>query len=218
MKNMRTKAPYLYLAAIVWVIILGLLLKFAHLNVTGLGITLTFLTAIFIPGICLWRIIQPNSSTSAAKNLYIIGLGFSLYFFVNLLGLLFNLSLNWVLILTILLLVAVFCLAFWFDRKAIFEFEYKNLIRRSWADWLLWGLIVAGSLIAFFSIDAQSDRLIGDGWYHLAILQKITSGYGLAPENLTLVKNQSLSLVYSFPIWHIFVGEISQFCLWGSSP
>lgn len=54
---MKIKAIYSYLSFIAWVLVLALLLGFARLNVTGLGITLVFLTLIFAPGLFLWRLI-----------------------------------------------------------------------------------------------------------------------------------------------------------------
>lgn len=207
---MRIKAPYLYLAAIAWVIILGLLLKYTHLNVTGLGVILTFLTLILAPGIFLWRLIHLGVQSNAAKILYIIGLGFGFYFFWNLLGILFSLTLFQVLGLTLVAGIVIFVLAIFRDRKEIFEVDFSWFKNRDWSDWLLIALVVVSSIAAFFAINAQSEKLIGDGWFHLAILQKITSGVSLSPGDLWAVKGANISPVYSFPIWHIFVGELSR--------
>lgn len=206
---MRIKAFYLYLAIIIWAILLGILLKFAHLNVTGLGITLAFLSLIFIPGFFLWRLLGLRNDLPV-KVLYLIALGFIWLFFPALLGLVFNLTLGQVLWLSSILSGLLFILAAVKDRKIVFEVDFSCLQRQSAGDWLIISFIIISSILAFLVIDAQSDKLIGDGWFYLAILQKIVSGEGLGPLNLSAVKMTTLSLVYSFPIWHILVGEFAQ--------
>ena len=207
---MRIKAYYFYLLFIFWAILLEILLKYAHLNVTGLGVTLAFLTLIFALGIFLWRLSGMNSTNQSAKLLYIIGLGFSFYFIWNLLGIILSINIYQVLWLTLGAGIIIFALAAWRDRKEIVELNFNWAIKRTWSDWLLIFLILASSIIAFLAVDAQSDKLIGDGWFHLAILEKITSGVSLSPGNLWSVKGAAINPVYAFPIWHIFAGELSQ--------
>lgn len=206
---MKIKAPYLYLLFIVWAILLEILLKYGHLNVTGLGVTLAFLTLIFAPGIFLWRLLRIAADKSA-KILYIIGLGFSFYFFWNFLGIILTLTIFQVLWLSLGAGIIIFALAVWRDRKEIIEINFGWFKNRSLSDWLLITLALASSIAAFFAVDAQSEKLLGDGWFHLAILQKITSGVSLNPGNLWSVKDAAINPVYAFPVWHIFVGELSK--------
>jgi len=206
---MRIRAYYLYLLFVFWALLLEVLLKYGHLNVTGLGVILTFLTLIFAPGIFLGRLMDITAD-KPAKILYIIGLGFGFYFFWNLLGILLSITIYQVLWLTFGAGIIIFALAAWRDRKEIFELNFGWAKNRTWNGWLLVALLLASSTIAFFAVDAQSEKLIGDGWFHLAILEKIVSGVPLNPGNLWAVKGMTINPVYAFPIWHIFVGELSK--------
>lgn len=207
---MKIKAPYLYFLAIFWVGILAALLRVVHLNVTGLGITLTFLTMIFIPGVILWRILKPSAANSTTKTLYVIGLGFGFYFLLNLAAIILKFKLLELLWLTLVLGVVLFIFSFIKDRKEIVELNFSWAKNWIWSDWLLITLVLASSIATFLAVDAQSEKLIGDGWFHLAILQKITAGVSLNPGNLWAVKGATINPVYAFPIWHIFIGELSQ--------
>ena len=204
---MKIKASYLYLLTIVWIGILAIFLKVFHLNVTGFGITLAFLTMIFAPGIFLVRIIRLKSDVLL---LYIIGFGLSYFFFINLLGILLGLTIVQLEYITLTGLIVLGIIAFWRDQKEVISINFDSLKKKQAGDWILIGFIVLLAIIALWEVDAQSDRLIGDGWFHLAILEKIVSNVSLNPANLAMTKNASLNPVYSFPIWHILVGEFSR--------
>lgn len=204
---MKIKTIYLYLLAIVWIGILAILLKVFHLNVTGFGITLAFLTLIFAPGVFLVRIIRLKSDVLL---LYIIGFGLSYFFLINLLGILIGLTIVQLEYITITGLIVSGIIAFWRDQKEVITINFDGLKKKSIGDWILIGFIGLLVIITLWGVDAQSDRLIGDGWFHLAILEKIVSNLGLNPANLAMTKNAPLNPVYSFPIWHILVGEFSR--------
>ena len=208
--SMKIKAIYLYLGFIFWILLLALLLRLSTFNVTGLGITLAFLTLVFAPGIFLWRLSRQKTENWSLKTLYIIGLGFAFYFFLNLLAIFLNLTLIQLIWLSSAFLFIIYALSFWFDRKEELEISLQVFKTKALVDWLLLALVAVAAIVSFFVIDAQSDKLIGDGWFHLAILQKITSGVGLNPSNLWVIKTASLNPVYSFPIWHILVGYLAQ--------
>src|SRR3990167_5660671 len=117
---MRFKANYLYLAFLAWTILLEVLLKYAHLNVTGLGITLLFLTLVLAPGIFLWRISGVRAESLAPKFLYVLGFGFGYYFLINLLGILLNLNIFQVLGIAFFGGIIIYLASFWLYRKANF--------------------------------------------------------------------------------------------------
>jgi len=208
---MRIKAPYLYLGFAVGAIILEFKLKYFHLNTTGVGMMMLFLAMIFAPGMVLWRIVRLKVRSLAPKMLYIIGLGFGYYFLINLVAIIANLTIFQAGYLAFFLGIALFVISCWLDREAIWEPKFKDWFKiQTKADWVLYGAIIVAAIIAFLGVDAQVDKLIGDGWFHLAILQKITSGNGLNPYNLWVTKTTSLNPVYSFPLWHILVGLITK--------
>jgi len=208
---MRIKAPYLYLGFAVGAIILEFKLKYFHLDTTGAGMIMLFLPMIFAPGMVIWRLLRLKVVSIAPKLLYIIGLGFGYYFLINLVAIVTNLTIFQAGYLAFFLGIALFVISCWLDREAIWEPKFKDWFKiQTKADWFLYATILAGSVVAFLAIDAQVDKLIGDGWFHLAILQKITSGNGLNPYNLWVTKTTSLNPVYSFPLWHILVGLITK--------
>lgn len=207
---MKIKVIYLYLLGVLWVAILAFLLKFAHLNVTGLGITLAFLTFVLSPGIFLLRLLRPWASSIMIRLILVISLGFSYSFFLNLIAILGNLTINQLVIIYLSILGVIFILAFWKDLHNIWCPDFSWFKKQSFGDWLLVAFLLIGIVIAFLAVDAQSDSIGGDGWFHLAILQKIVSGGGLSPYNLWVVETESLNPVYSFPVWHILVGVFSK--------
>ena len=208
---MKIKAIYFYLLFVLWVMILALLLKFAHLNVTGLGITLIFLTLIFSPGVMLCRLLGVKTEILAAKLLYFIGLGFGFHFLINLLALVLGATLNQVVFLDIFGIIILFSLALFYDRQTTWMFDLKNWFKKqALSDWLLLVILIGGSLAAFLAVNAQSDAFVGDTYFHLGILNKIVTAANLNPHNLWPVKDASLNIVYSFPIWHILVAEVAK--------
>lgn len=210
---MKIKAIYLYLLALLWVIVLALLLKIGNLNVTGLGITLSFLTLIFFPGMILWRLTRGKivkENDAHANWLYVVGLGFGYYFIFNLAGIFLNLTLSGVLYLSFLIMLVLFLLTFYKDRGEFYQIDLNKWKTKTLADWILVIVLLSSSFLAFLVVDSQSDHLIGDGWFHLGILQKIVSGNGLSPHNLWVTKSAVLNPIYAFPVWHILVGELAK--------
>lgn len=207
---MTIKAPYLYLGFLFWLALLVILLKFGHLNITGLGITLFFLTFVLAPGFFLLRLFKIQPSNLAVKFLTIVALGFGFYFLVNFLAIILNLNLLQLGLLILGLVSILFAWAFWQDRQQILVINFALVKKQTLSDFLLWGAVIGGAIIAFLGIDAQSDKLLGDGWFHLAIMEKIVSGGGLSPYNLWVTKTSTLNPVYSFPIWHILVGMMAK--------
>lgn len=208
---MKTRAFYLYLGILGWLVLLAALLMPLHLNQTGLGITLAVLTAVFLPGYFLKRIIQIEVEDFSKKIIYQIGLGLGFYFLINLFALFLNLTIFQLGYLILILLIILFATALYRDRNVIYQFSLISYLKgKSLADYLWILIILIAATFSFLAIDAQSDKLIGDGYFHLAILRKITSGEGLSPYNLWVTKETALNIVYSFPLWHIFVGFISK--------
>lgn len=207
---MKIKAPYFYLTLIAWLIVLIFLLNVVHFNTTGLGVTLAFLTLIFVPGFSLWRLTRLGGENLALKLLYIIGFGFGFYFLANFLTLIFGLTLTFLINLSFFAVILIFVLAVYVDRQAEFTIDLDWFKKQRLVDYLFFALVIGGSVIGFFALDAQSDKLIGDGYFHLAILQKIVSAQNLNPYNLWVTKTTTLNPVYSFPVWHILVGEIAK--------
>src|SRR3989304_10142346 len=89
---MKIKAPYLYLGFLVWLVLLAAILKFAHLNTTGLGITIFFLTMVLSPGFFLLRLTKIQLSNIAAIFIVMVALGFGFSFTANLLAIFLNLN------------------------------------------------------------------------------------------------------------------------------
>ncbi len=207
---MKIKALYLHLLTFLWLVFLMLLLRFFHLNVTGLGMTLAVLTLIFLPGIWLYRLIKLETENLPVKMLYIIALGFCFYFFLNFLGIIFQLSLNQLCFAIGFLGIILLFLNLWEDRHSFWQADFTWFKKLSIGDWLLIALAVLGLVVAFISLNAQSDKILGDGWFHLAILRKVVSAENLNPFNLWITNTSSLNLVYSFPVWHIFLGFLSR--------
>jgi len=208
---MKTRAFYLYLGILGWLVLLAVLLIPLHLNQTGLGITLAVLTAVLLPGYFLKRIIQIEVEDFSKKIIYQIGLGLGFYFLINLFALFLNLTIFQLGYLILILLIILFATALYRDRKVLYQFSLISYLKgKSLADYLLFLTILIAATFSFLAIDAQSDKLLGDGYFHLAILRKITSGEGLSPYNLWVTKETALNIVYSFPLWHIFVGLISK--------
>jgi len=208
---MKIRAPYLYLVFVVWAVLLELLLKYFNLSNTGFGMVLLVLSMIFAPGMVIWRLLRLKADSIAPKLLYIIGLGFGYYFLINLTAIIANLTIFQAGYMAFFLGIILFATSCWLDREAIWEPKFKDWLKAQvFADWILHGAIVCGAIVAFLGVDAQVDKLIGDGWFHLAILQKIISGNGLNPYNLWVTKTTSLNPVYSFPLWHILVGLITK--------
>ncbi len=207
---MKIKAYYLYLLSLIWLGVLAALLRFTHLNVTGLGMTLTVLTLIFLPGIFLWRLIRFENVNLSIKLLYIIGLGFVFYFFLNFLALIFKMTLGQLSFAIGFFSLVLFCLSFWEDRQNLFEIDFIWIKKQTIGDWLLIALLLVGVIAAFLGVDAQSNKVIGDSSFHLAILKKVLTAENLSPHNLWVTKTTSLNLVYSFPVWHIFLGFLSK--------
>jgi len=206
---MKIRTFYLYLAYVLWLAVLGFLLFTFDQKVTGFGITLGFLTLILTPGILIKRLLKIESNFLTGL-LYSVALGFGFYFLLNLVALFANLSIIALLFLYFVILAIIFLVALVNDWDSSSEFNFLYFKGKSWADWLLSVAIIAFSALAFFAVDAQSDKLIGDGWFHLAILQKVVSGDGLSPTNLWVTKTTTLNPVYSFPIWHILIGSFSK--------
>lgn len=207
---MKIKAIYLYLSLALWTVLLFGLLKFTHFNLTGLGITLATLTFILLPGIFLWRLSKIEAEHLALKMLYIIGFGFVFYFLINLLGIVLSLALSQVIWIIFILNLVLFALASFGDYKKIWLCGFENFKKYSFSDWFLSILVLGGVIVGFTAINAQVDKIIGDGMFHLALLQKVVTAENLNPHNLWVTKTTSLNLVYSFPVWHIFVGVISK--------
>lgn len=207
MKQIQARAIYLYLAAILWLLVLGLLLRYTDLKNTGFGVILGFFTLIYFPGVLLDRIIGFEKK-SWTKFVFITALGFGFYFLINLLAIFVSMTIYQVLLTIGFLNLALFILAIYQDRQETYTFEAVKA--PDIATIILYLAILAFSVYSFLVIDAQSDKLIGDGWFHLAILQKITSGGTLNPHNLWATKTETLNPVYSFPIWHILVGEFAK--------
>lgn len=208
---MKIKAIYLYLVGFLWAVVLVFLFKYFNLNFTGLGVTLIFLTLIFAPSIFLWRLFKFQSENISAKLLNIIGLGFGFHFLVNLLGLIFSLTLTQVIFLDLFGIAVLFLLALFYDRKTILQMDFEKWLKeQTLADWLLYIILIGGSLVAFMGVNAQSSAFVGDTYFHMAILNKITTATNLSPYNLWPIKNASLNVVYAFPIWHILVAEITK--------
>lgn len=207
---MKIKAFYLHLISLIWLIFLGLILSFTPLNAAGLGMTLAVLTLIFFPGLWLYRLIKIQNDNLPVKILYIIALGFSFYFLLGFLAIIFQLTLNQLTFAIGFLGAVLFFLNFWEDRRDFWQIDFSWLKQQTVGDWLLFGLVVAGAVMAFLGVNAQSDKLTGDGSFHLAILQKVLASEKLNFSNLWPVKTSGLNLVYSFPVWHIFLGFISK--------
>ncbi|MCL5407053.1 MAG: hypothetical protein M1429_00960 [Patescibacteria group bacterium] len=207
---MKIKAIYLYLSLALWTVLLLGLLKFTQFNTTGLGITLVTLTFLLVPGIFLWRLSKIEAESLAVKMLYVISFGFSFYFLINLLGIVLGLSLLQVIWIILILGLILLALACFFDFKKTWPLNFEGLKSYSFSDWFLILLALGGTVVGLASINAQIDKIIGDGMFHLALLQKVVSADNLNPHHLWVTKTTSLNLVYSFPIWHIFVGEISK--------
>lgn len=206
---MKIKVFYLYLLGILWVTVLASFLRIGHFNATGLGMTLTFLTLIFIPGIFLWRISRIEETNYASKWLFIIASGFGFYFLINFLAIIFSLTLTRVLWLDFILGIILFLVSLWRDRRSILELNFRSK-KYNLSEWILIIFIILLLVIGFLAVNAQVDKIIGDGMFHLAILQKVVSAENLNPYNLWVTKTAALNLVYSFPIWHIFLGEIAK--------
>ncbi len=206
---MKIKAYFLYLGYLGWLAVLFVVL-FLGLNNTGLGITLAFLTFILSPGVLLLRIIKPLTSSFMGRLVLIIGLGFGFYFLLSLIAILLNLAISQLVIISALLIGILFILAFFKDFRNIWQPDWQWFKNQTIGDWLLIVAVLIGIIIAFLAVDAQSDKIGGDGWFHLAILQKVASGYSLDSHNLWMTKTTALNPVYSFPIWHILVGLFSK--------
>ncbi len=198
---MKIRALYLYFIFALWVFGLMLLNRFAHFNGTGLGITLTFLTMVVAPGIFIYRLLKLKSGLAV---LWGIGLGFVLYFLINLVAIFGGLSINQVVLFSGIIFGFLYIFALIKDRNDFIEWEIAK------KDYLFWAVIIVGAIFAFLGVDAQSDKLLGDGWFHLAILEKIVSGLPLTSANLWVTKTETLNPVYSFPVWHILVGAFSK--------
>lgn len=207
---MKIKALYLYLAALAWAIVLGLVLRFTNFNATGAGVTLAVLTLIFLPGAWLYRLIGFQAKSLAQKILYIIGLGFCYFFLLNFLGILLNLSLGQLSFAIMFVSFVLFGCSLWEDRENFWQPDFSWLKKLNVTDWLLAILALGGAVAGFLAIDSQANKLIGDGYFHLAILNKVVSAEGLSSANLWITKNASMNLVYAFPIWHIFLGFVSR--------
>lgn len=207
---MKIKAIYLYLSLVLWATLLFGILKFTHFNTTGLGITLATLTFLFLPGILLWRLSKIEVESLAVKMLYVIGFGFSFYFLVNLLGIVLSLSLLQIIWIIFILTFILFVLSCFYDFKKIWLLSFENLKKYTFYDWFLILLALGGTVVGLMAVNAQIDKIIGDGMFHLTLLQKVVTAGNLNPYNLWVTKTTSLNLVYSFPVWHIFIGEISK--------
>lgn len=207
---MKIRAVYLYLLSLFWVVLLGALLRLTEFNATGLGMTLAVLTLIFLPGVLLWRLIKMTQENLSIKLLYIIGLGFVFYFLLNFLALIFKMTLGQLSFAIGFLGLILFCLSFWEDRQSVWPLNFNWFKKQTAGDWILLALIILGTLAAFWGVNAQGNKFIGDGAFHLAILRKIISADNLSPYNLWVTKLTSLNLVYSFPLWHLFLGFLTK--------
>ncbi len=206
---MKIKSYFLYLGYLGWLAILFTSL-FLGLNNTGLGITLAFLTFILSPGVFLLRLIKPSTSSFMVRLVLIISLGFGFYFLLSLIAILLNLAIGQLVIISVLLIGILFVWALFKDFRNIWQTDWQWFKNQTIVDWLLIVAVLIGIIIAFLAVDAQSDKIGGDGWFHLAILQKIASGQGLNPHNLWMTKTTALNPIYSFPIWHILVVLFSK--------
>ncbi|MFA6492768.1 MAG: hypothetical protein WCV58_01360 [Patescibacteria group bacterium] len=205
---MKIKAYIFYIVIILWLLLLKVLLSLSSFGSTGLGVTLSFLTIIFLPGFLLYRLLKVQSQL--AKYLYIIGFGFGFYFLINFFALVLNLTISQIGFVNLFLVSLLFLISFIKDWQEIWEIDFSYFKEKDPAKWVVRFFVLIALILAFLGLDAQSDRLIGDGWFHLALLQKIVSGGGLSPYNLWVVKSEVLNPVYSFPVWHIFIGQFSN--------
>ena len=210
MRRIQIKAIYLYLLSLFWVVFLGVLLRLTDFKATGLGMTLAVLTLIFLPGVFLWRLIKMTQENLAIRLLYIIGLGWVFYLLLNFLALIFKMSLGQLSFAIGFFALILYGLSFWEDRQSVVSFNLEWFKKQTAGDWLLFILMFLGSLAAFWGVSGQADKFIGDGAFHLAILEKVVSTNNLDPYHLWITKTDSLNLVYSFPIWHLFLGFLAQ--------
>jgi len=207
---MRIKLTWFYLMILGWLVILGLLARFSQFNLTNLGFLLTFLSLILIPGFLLESIFNFSIETFSHKIFYWLTLGFSFQFLIATLGMIFNLSLNLVIVINLTLLLALWGLGFWRSSAKTLTINFLFIKKISFGDWLLIGLLIIGSIIAFLGVASLQEKIIGDAYFHLAILRKVVSAQSLSSYNLWVVKTTTINPVYGFPIWHIFVGELSR--------
>ncbi len=207
---MRIKAFYLYLAFIFFFAILSYFELATNFNKTSLGITLYLMIVLTAPGLFLARALKTKIKIFISGLFIVLALSLVFYFLLNFLGIIFNLNLQFLIGLLEFFGLLIFLAAVYQDRKKDLVFSFEFIRRFKFADWILIIFSIFFLVLAFLAISAQSGKLIGDGWFHLAIINKIQIMPGLTSANLWSVKEQGINPVYSFPLWNIFMAEISQ--------
>lgn len=208
---MKFRSIYLYLIAIAWFILLAIMLK-SGLNNTGMGIILAILTFILTPGFLILSLLPlKNVDDMVVKICYAIGLGFGYYFLIGLFGILLGLTLDQLKMISFLVLPLLFLASLYLNWRYVPEINFGKIKKLTLSDAILLVTIIVGLVLTFLSVDGQSDKLIGDGYFHLGIIQKIISGVALDPVNFFPTKTGTINPVYSFPLWNI---TLSQFADW----
>ncbi|MBM2820986.1 MAG: hypothetical protein HW405_746, partial [Candidatus Berkelbacteria bacterium] len=207
---MKIKAIYIYLALALWATLLGLSFRLTNFNTTGIAMILVFLTIILAIGGLLLRISHMRIQDFWAKVLYAIGFGLGFFLFINLLAMICGLTLGQLVFANSFFILVLFILSLWEDRREMYEINFTFIKNKTIGEWALIIVSISFGILAVLGVNSQAEKLVGDGGFHLAILEKVVTSKNLAADNLGVTKNATANIVYGFPVWHIFLGFLSK--------
>lgn len=222
---MKAKLRYQFLnyGLLVFLALLTLVLKLTT-PPSAFLITLTFLLWIFMPGFALAKIFKYELEQNLlAKLISYMTAGFVFQLLMAFLAMCLTLTLSVLVWINLLLIVLLLVLAFILELK-----RNEELIPLKFIKWLkeihpLYWVFLIVSFLVLVVVSQVGAHMRGDPVYHLSLMRKVVEGGILTIENLAYMKGH-IDELYTFPIWHILMSEISKltgvqiFSLWMELP
>lgn len=173
--------------------------------------SLAFLYLLFLPGYLLGRLLRLTFQDLLSRIViyFVLGLGF--YCIFNLLAILTGITLGSLSKIILLFLILMLAGSFIYDWLKPLPEEKVSSLKNFWRVENLFYLLPA--LLAgfiFWLLSFQGPNLNGDPYFHLSIIRKAIEGGSLASRDLAFTKIQFINPAYVYPVWHVFLGFLSQ--------
>ncbi len=179
-----------------------------------LTITIIFTGILIVPGFSLARLLKFKFTNDKLGQLILwLTLGLTFVLLVCLTTMLISLTVGVLANLCLILIIGLLITSLILDLRYKAEPEkmiwnWKNFLR---AENIGYTLVLVAILAVIASV-ANAGTLLrgGDTDFHMAIVEKASAGQPLALANLSFIKGDTIHIAYGVPIWHVFVGFLSN--------